>query len=253
MPESEYFQWRMQKASAFCARFRGGVDFSGKRVLDVGCGQGAVSFHAAASGAASVRGVDPEQCYIDFARNMLASKFGSTVDGVDFVCGDISCLDPDERYDIIISQAAFEHIPVPEVCLAGMKQRLADGGRIYIGFGPLYNSPWGDHKLLDAPFQRFFPWSHLLFPKAWLVRRFNRKNPERKISAVSELCLNCYPAGRFFELFDNSGLEMVHVGINASESPFRFLVNALRRIPGLKEFFTLNLYIVLERSRRKRN
>ncbi|MBI5140660.1 MAG: class I SAM-dependent methyltransferase [Nitrospirae bacterium] len=247
MCESEYFDWRMRKASVFCARFRGGVDFSGERVLDVGCGQGAVSFHAAASGAASVRGIDPEQSYIDFARNMLASNFGSIADRVDFVCGDIAGLDPDERYDVIISQAAFEHIPIPEDCLAGMKQRLAEGGRIYIGFGPLYNSPWGDHKLLGAPFQRFFPWSHLLFPEAWLVNRFNRRNPEHQVSAVRELGLNCYPARLYFEMIERSGLGIVHVGINASESPFRFIVNALRRFPGLGEYFTLNLYVVLEK------
>jgi len=247
LPESEYFDWRMRKASAFCARFRGGVDFSGRRVLDVGCGHGAVSFHAAASGAASVRGVDPERCYIDFARNILSSKFGSYADRVDFVCGDIADLDSDQKYDVIISQAAFEHIPIPEDCLAGMKQRLAGGGRIYIGFGPLYSSPWGDHKLLDAPFQRFFPWSHLLFPEAWLVNRFNRRNPEHRISAVRELGINCYTAGRYFDMIERSGLGIVHIGINASESPFGFMVNALRRIPGLEEYFTLNLYVVLEK------
>ena len=54
----KYFDWRMKRLPHFIERFPEGIDFKGKRIIDLGCGHGALACIAARDGAEEVLGID---------------------------------------------------------------------------------------------------------------------------------------------------------------------------------------------------
>ena len=78
----------------------------------------------------------------------------------------------DNQFDLIISIAAFEHIPDFEVALKEMYRVLKPGGILYTKFGPIWSGPWGHHLWTKGPSQLFTysntslpPYCHLLMPE----------------------------------------------------------------------------------------
>ncbi|MBZ0165771.1 MAG: class I SAM-dependent methyltransferase [Candidatus Omnitrophica bacterium] len=130
-----YFEHRQDKAREFVARFPGGINFRGKRVLDIGCGHGALSLHAANEGAAEVMGLDVSDKLLDMANELLQDRFTNYQPVVSFHLKTIEELD-DKLFDIILSQATFEHILDPASCLAAVKKRLVPGANFIWDSGP---------------------------------------------------------------------------------------------------------------------
>lgn len=96
----------------------------GERILDLGCGDGALTEKVAASGA-SVIGVDssPEQVAAAAARGLDAE----VVDG--------QALTFDDSFDAILTNAALHWMTDSEAVIAGMWRALKPGGRIVGEFG----------------------------------------------------------------------------------------------------------------------
>ncbi len=87
---------------------------AGQRVLDVGCGPGALSAAAAARGA-DVTGVD-------LAEGMLAEARRRHPD-VDFVCGDAEALPfADGTFDVALGAFLINHLPDAETAIAEMRR-----------------------------------------------------------------------------------------------------------------------------------
>lgn len=96
-------------------------DFSGKRVLDLGCGDGTYTLEYPALGASGVVGIDPAEVAVD-AANRKAKNAGldSTVS---FESGNIYLLNEqigDRRFDCVVLRGVLHHLPDPEkaVCCA---------------------------------------------------------------------------------------------------------------------------------------
>jgi SAM-dependent methyltransferase len=245
-PHDVYVRHRDYKARVFCERFPNGIDFSGKTVLEVGCGHGSLCFYAAQEGAKRVHGIDLSARRIELAERRLAQDFNQYLNLIEFVCEEIGNLRVHD-FDIILSQSTFEHILDPEVVLSHMRAKLALGGKIYLGIGPLYKSPWGDHRHTEVPFQPFFPWAHLIFPESWIIRHLNNKYPQRPISSLDELGLNRYSLHQYIEMFEVIDLNLTFCEVNRTESPIGRMLNILRRLPGLEEYLSVNLHCILER------
>jgi 2-polyprenyl-3-methyl-5-hydroxy-6-metoxy-1,4-benzoquinol methylase len=77
---------------------------AGDRVLDVGCGYGAVAHSLAARGGAHVTGVDISEENIARARAMFSHP------GLTFVAGDARRAVPRERFDVVVLSNVLEHI-----------------------------------------------------------------------------------------------------------------------------------------------
>ena len=56
--ERRYFDFRYRVLVHYLERFPEGIDFKGKKILDLGCGHGALACTAANSGAREVLAVD---------------------------------------------------------------------------------------------------------------------------------------------------------------------------------------------------
>jgi len=81
-------------------------DLTDKKVLDVGCGSGRVSFLLAKNGA-KVTGVDYSQNMIN-----LAKKYQAThgLPNIEFTHGDLEQFSPDEKYDISIALGVIDYV-----------------------------------------------------------------------------------------------------------------------------------------------
>ena len=134
-------------------------DFSGKRVLDLGCGYGWHCIYAAEHGAAAVTGVD-------LSERMLAVAREKTSDSrVSYLCMDMAEIDfPPESFDVVFSSLAIHYLPSFSDFLERVRRCLAPGGDfvfsvehpIFTAAGPQdwYYAP--DGRPLHFPVDRYF-------------------------------------------------------------------------------------------------
>lgn len=108
-----------------------------------GVARGALSIEIAQAGA-TVLGVDPGEFRIEFASRKRAQRFPHLVDRR---IPSRRCDDPSAGliFDVIVSKHTFEQVEDLTSLLKGSCRRLEPGGQMYMGFGTLYYSPFGDH------------------------------------------------------------------------------------------------------------
>lgn len=104
------------------------VDFSDKRVLDLGCGSGGISiFLAQEYPLAHITGFDVEDPAIEAARRRAGSE--SVHDRIAFVRGQPGPLPfPDNGFDIVFSKDALLHVPDKEALFREVYRVLEPGG-----------------------------------------------------------------------------------------------------------------------------
>ena len=110
--------------------------FSGKRILDVGCGGGIFAEPLAAAGA-SVVGIDSSARSIDRAREH-AAQAGLEID---YRVASTETFESEERFDAVISIDMLEHVQDLDAAIAACARALRPGG--VLGFVTL-------HQTLDA-------------------------------------------------------------------------------------------------------
>lgn len=251
-----YFKRGQVENPEFWWRLGGRPDLTGKHVLDVGCGLGALCTDMAAAGAARVVGLDTETKLVQFARQHTAEIFPRFRETLEFYDEDLSRFH-DGQFDVIVSKDSFEHIMDLEGMIREMKSRLRPGGRIYTGFGPLYKSPFGHHGRVATflPWRQF-PWAHLWEKEATIVARLNRLRArgekifcysDAPITSIRDLGLSMYSLVDYRRFIYGSGLNVVRFAANQSHSPLSKVLSLFRRVPFFEEYCTHNLYCILER------
>ncbi len=105
-----------------------GLDISGKRVLDVGCGAGGIELLLARDyGAAEVLGIDVEAPVLEHARRLIARHgLQNRVRFEQVSPGPLPF--PDASFDVIFSKDAVIHIPDKESWCQDMFRLLRPGG-----------------------------------------------------------------------------------------------------------------------------
>lgn len=226
----------------FLSRFPD-LNVNNKKVLDLGCGHGALSIELAQKGTTEVIGIDIDSERIDFANENLHTNYQELIDIVCFKNCSLSNLE-DEIFDIIISKATFEHIIPLEYLMQEIQAKLIVGGKLYTGFGPLYNSPWGDHNRL----RHRLPWGHLILSKNLLFKKLN-KNNSKEIKSINDLGLNGLSLKDYKKIFFHTeGLKVIVFRKNVSTKMINKVFKLLALIPFLEEYFTHNIYCVLQRT-----
>ncbi|NVO10334.1 MAG: class I SAM-dependent methyltransferase [Bacteroidales bacterium] len=218
------------------------IKYKGLKILDLGCGHGAISIDLVIKGAKKIIGVDVNEKRIDFAKKNLLINFPMFTDNINFECVDFRTIS-DTDFDYIISKASFEHFIELDKMLIDMKNKLKIGGKLIVGFGPLYNSPWGDHNRLKHK----LPWAHIFFSEKYFINKLN-KHREKKITSIYDLGLNGYSLKKYIDLFNNTeGFTVIDFRTNVSKKVLMKVFNLFTYIPILREYFTYNIYCVLER------
>ncbi len=134
-------------------------DFTGKRVLDLGCGYGWHCRYAAEQGAAWVLGTDISHKMLDVAhaRNPMPN--------VEYRCAAMEDLNfAPESFDVILSSLAFHYVRDFEQMVQKIAQWLIPGGElifstehpVFTAYGTQdwYYAP--DGKILHFPVDRYF-------------------------------------------------------------------------------------------------
>ena len=167
----------------------------GRIVIDFGCGTGQEALEMARLGAGKVIGVDIREQVLQQARQS-AGKAG---------LGDMCefTTNPSEKADIIVSLDAFEHFEDPAAILRVMDELLKPEGEVLASFGPTWYHPLGGHTF------SIFPWSHVLFSEAALIRwRADFKTDGATRFSEVDGGLNQMTIKRFERLVRESPLEL---------------------------------------------
>lgn len=96
----------------------------GERILDLGCGDGALTAKIAASGA-KVQGVDSSESMVAAAQAL----------GLDAEVASADALDFDHEFDAVFSNAALHWMRNQDTVLAGVHRALKQGGRFVAEMG----------------------------------------------------------------------------------------------------------------------
>ncbi len=134
-------------------------DFSGKRVLDLGCGYGWHCIYAAKHGAAQVLGTDISQKMLDVAREKTDSSVvryaRAAMEDLDFAPG---------SFDVVLSSLAFHYIEDFGSLVDKIKNWLIPGGSfVFSAEHPVFTAhgtqAWyygPDGEILHFPLDNYF-------------------------------------------------------------------------------------------------
>ena len=101
---------------------------SGKRILDISCGEGYGSYLMSTWGASEVVGVDIDATAVGNASAMFQRQ------GLSFIVSDAEDMSvlQDASFDMVVSLETIEHVPNPEIYLREIKRLTRPGGTIII-------------------------------------------------------------------------------------------------------------------------
>jgi len=114
----------------FAITFDESEPIAGKSILDVGCGSGRYAVEFARRGASRVVGLDYAAGMLDLARQYARSA--GVQDRCDFVEGDFTALQLNERFDVVIAIGVFDYQDKPVEFLRRMAARSR--GRVIATF-----------------------------------------------------------------------------------------------------------------------
>jgi SAM-dependent methyltransferase len=242
----DYFNRGIVENPCYWSRLGGKPDFTNLVVGDLGCGHGSLCMDVAMSGAKRVIGFDLNARLIDFGNENMHGNYPQLANVVEFRYQDVR-ESPESDIDCFVSKDTFEHVLDLSQVLDAMKTRLKPGGRIYAGFGPLWNSPFGDHGRLKMR----FPWGHVAFSEKHLITRLNRLNgiDGPKAASIHDLGLNKFSLADYRQIFKECGMSVVFFRVNSSTRPISKVFSLICRIPLTREYFSHNIYCILEKPK----
>ncbi len=239
----DYFNYGQIENEKFWRRFKHKPNLKNKSVLDFGCGHGALCVDLANSGAETVIGIDLEEKLLDFAKENLNQNYSQLLSKIEFKKKNLLNENFDKKFDLIVTKDTFEHtLNLPDV-LDKFYDILERGGKVYAGFGPLYNSFNGDHGRT----QLMLPWLHVILPDNFIINRYN-KNNSIKINKIEDLGLSKYSFKEYKKIFEDSKFEIEVFITNQSDHPISKIFNLLSKVKLLEEYFTYNIYCILKKN-----
>ena len=183
-----------------------------------------------------------------FARDYVRTRHPGLADRIDIRHGFVHELDEDD-FDLIISKDVLEHVMDPGEALAELGRRLRAGGRMLLGWGPLWFSPFGDHRLSKEllPFGDFaIPWAHLMVPERFLLSRVNgRRGSDYR--SIEDYGLNKLPYREYERILTACGLRILSLRTNVTNSLLGRAAGLLSAFPPLRKYVTSTVYCSLER------
>lgn len=239
-----YFDWQLGPGNA---EFFGRLDMpdvAGLRILDLGCGHGALAVELARRGAARVVGVDLDADRIDFARRHVGERFPEIAGRVAFQAADIATVD--ETFDMVISKDTLEHVLDVPAIAAEIRRLLVPGGLLMVGFAPLYWSPFGDHGRFTGR-RRGVPWLPAILPEGILLALARRMRGE-DVRSVADLGLNKLDPATFRRIFGPPLWRIERIEYNRGGRRLLRALSALRRIAALEKYATVSIYGRIRRN-----
>ena len=169
----------------FCSGLLKHANFDGKRILDIGCGNGdLVKYIAKHYSPANVVGIEP-------ALDEHWETSESSGKNWRIVSGNAHNLDFDDNsFDLIISFSTFEHIGNISKALAEIKRVLCPFGKFYTEFMPIWTSAAGHHFLREK--DRWWNTEHIKMIPAWghLYMSENKMREHLSLQSTDSILVN---------------------------------------------------------------
>ena len=86
----------------------------GRKAVDLGCGRGEFAFQLAAAGF-DVTAIDYSAASIAIAKNNFPAGDTSIANKIDFLCGDITAFDVEDKFDFVAAADVIEHLSPSEL------------------------------------------------------------------------------------------------------------------------------------------
>ena len=168
-----FSNWSATEADAVVLQ---SIDWSGRRVLDVGCGVGRLARMLREVGAERVVG-------IDYAEEAVRQATEQTDDPeIEFHCVDVFEFSPNTSFDVVVTLGTMEHMDHPEQFLKHISDWLKPEGYLVVTCPHFLNIRgfiWMTlAELLDVPMSR----SDLHFIHPWDMKKW---------AQASGLCVKC--------------------------------------------------------------
>lgn len=220
------------------------------RYLDIGCGSGDIAIGLTKLGASHVTGIDMvPRCISAALANMEQLQLQ---DRLEFICKDIHRWTPQQRFDVVLSHEALEHVQDPESFLRALKKFVKPQGIVVLAFGYLFHSPVGDH--MEAFFRVPIPWRGALFSEKAILRlRRKQFRPTDQAASYQEISggLNLLRYSEFLRYTADAGWKFDFLTVNPQLKrfpPLYWLSNVLLRSPWLRDYFACSVYAILRQA-----
>jgi ubiquinone/menaquinone biosynthesis C-methylase UbiE len=194
-----------------------GISLTGKRVADIGCGDGIIDLGVAVA-------ARPERLVgFDILTNdvELLARRARELGGIEelpanlfFATSDQVTLPADDAsFDYVMSWSAFEHIADPVAVLTEVRRILVDDGVLFIQLWPFYNSAHGTH-LVDWYPDGFAQFRHHY---ADILRTVRDAGPAEMATEMLEVyrTLNGITADGLQDALRKAGFRIVKVALDA--------------------------------------
>jgi len=161
-------------------------DVAGKRVLEIGCGEGGAAAKASAFGASYVLGMDISRQYIRTAKQKeIKGK-------LEFLLGDVSePLRP--SFDVIFGRSILHHLDYRRVLLRLFQRNLSSGGAMF------FMEPFGSNPMIRL-YHRFAN-AHTPDERSFTREDLNWLQTNFKDFTVHAVNLISFPVGLLSSLF----------------------------------------------------
>ncbi|MFI6942914.1 class I SAM-dependent methyltransferase [Streptomyces sp. NPDC050418] len=134
--------------------------------------------------------------------------------------------------DVAFSSNVLEHVDDPGTFLSEMVRVTKPGGLIYVSFTNWY-SPWGGHE--------WAPWHYFGAERA--RKRYERRTAKPAKHTLGENLHAIHIGATLRQVRARDDIEVV----SARSRYWPFLAGAVTKVPGLREFATWNLLLILRR------
>lgn len=215
---------------------------AGRKVADFGCGEGHQSIALANRYGCEVVGIENNSARRQTAQ-LAASSANLSPSQIGFV--DKPTEDMRGQFDIVISHDSFEHFDNPGAVLRQLTGLLKESGRLFITFGPPWLSPYGSHMYFFCR----VPWINVLFSESTVlnVRKLYRNDGATRYEDV-EQGLNKMTVRKFEKLVTTNDMRIEFLRYTCILG-----MNALSRVPLLREFFINHVSIILTPEQASQN
>ncbi len=126
-----------------------GVELAGKRIADIGCGDGIIDLGIVIKGKpAELVGYDLNE--VDTSQLLAEAK---AEEGITELPPELSFVQSqperipadDDSFDLVVTWSAFEHVGDPEALLRDISRVMKADGALFLQLWPFYNSEHGSH------------------------------------------------------------------------------------------------------------
>lgn len=220
----------------------------GKRVLEIGCGEGGNLLPFALSGC-KVVGVDIARTRIEQAKRFF---YQAQAQGR-FLYADIFQTDLKSEFDLVISHDCIEHVDDKEAFLRCIQKHLTTTGVAFVSF-PAWHMPFGGHQqICKSRILSHLPFFHLLPTAAyrWLLEKCGEQ--AHCVQELLNIKRTKCPTALFERALKNTNLKILHKQLYFINPHYevkfglrpRKLWKWIAAIPPIRDYFTTSAFYLL--------